>query len=166
MSIHIKSSARKYILLGIIIFILLGLFIASILAKKQDDTFETEQLLYGQALQLYEAGDYVGAQSVIADLTKERTDSEVVNYLGGLIEAQNGNYKAAATLMQKSLDLKPYKVEDPMFMLQFGEILLHAERYEDAKKVLERCKESKWEPEDYPEYQTHVQAMLNQIENT
>lgn len=160
-----KDITRKYILLGIILFVVVGLFTANILAKKQDEKFAVEDLLYTQALQLYEAGDYKQAETMIEDLIKEQADSEVVNHLGGLIAASNGDYKAASVFMQKSLDLNPYKVENAMFMLQFGEILLNAERFKEAKIILQHCQEVGWAPEEYPEYQEQLQNMLKQLEN-
>ncbi|WP_342473092.1 tetratricopeptide repeat protein [Metasolibacillus sp. FSL H7-0170] len=162
---NISEKTRKYILLGLVVFILGGLLIANVLASKQNETFQTEDFLYQQAIQFYQAGNYDEAQKLIADLVAEKANSEMVNYLAGLNAASLGEYSAAAIYMQKALDINPHNVEAPMFMLQFGEILFSAERYDDAKIVLERCKEWNWQPEDYPEYQEQVQGMLTQIEN-
>lgn len=63
------------------------------------------------------------------------------------------------------MDINPHKVEDPMFMLQFGEVLLFAERFGDSKIVLEKCREWGWIPESYPTYQERVTELLTQIEN-
>ena len=71
---------------------------------------------------------------------------------------------SAAVHMQKTLDINPHKVEDAMFMLQFGEILFFAQRYDNAKTVLTRCQESGWVPAEYPEYQQRVQELLTAIE--
>lgn len=162
---YINNSIRKYILLGITVILLIGIVIASVLAKKQNEEFEKENFIYQQALEMYQSENYEGAKMLISDLVMEHDDSEIVNYLAGLIDASNNDFTSAAVYMQKSLDINPYKVEEPMFMLQFGEILFRAERFEDAKLVLDRCNESNWSPEDYPEYQSQVQDMLKQIEN-
>ncbi|MEC1177738.1 hypothetical protein P9B03_04515 [Metasolibacillus meyeri] len=162
---NIKETTRKYILLSLVVFILAGLITANVLASKQDQTFETEDFLYQQTIQLYQAGSYTEAQAMIADLIVEKADSEMVNYLAGLISASIDEHSVAAVYMQKALDINPHNIEDPMFMLQFGEILFLAERYTDAKMVLERCKEWNWQPQDYPGYQEQVQGMLMQIEN-
>lgn len=163
---YIKEVTRKYIFIGLLILIIIGVIVANILAKKQDEEFATEDFLYNQALQLYKDGDYERAQLLVSELTIERADSEIVNYLAGLIAASNNEYESASILMQKSLDINPYKVENAIFMLQFGEILFLAKRYEDAKIVLNRCKDAGWTPEDYPDYQEQVQNMLTQIENS
>lgn len=102
---------------------------------------------------------------MISDLIIEKADSEMVNYLAALIAGQNGDFPAAVVFMQKTLDINPYNVERPIFMLQFGEMLFSAEKYEEAKIVLQRCIDAGWAPEDYPEYQEQVQGMLLQMEN-
>lgn len=159
-----KDSTRKYILLGFIAFIVIGLVSAKVLAKKQDTQFSTEDLLYQQASQLYSEGNYSEASIFINDLLLAQPKSEAVNYLGGLIAANNGDYTQSAILLQKTMDINPHKIEDPMFMLQFGEVLFSAERYEDAKLVLVRCQEWGWAPEEYPTYQERITELLTSIE--
>ncbi len=161
---NLKESTRKYILLGAILFIIVGLVSAKVLAKGQDTQFTTEDVLYQQAAQFYSEGNYSDALTFINELLKAQPKSEAANYLGGLVTANVGEYERSAILFQKTLDINPYKVEDAMFMLQFGEVLVSAERYEDAKTVLVRCQESAWAPEEFPEYQNRVAELLAQIE--
>lgn len=162
---QLKESTRKYILLGMVLFIVIGLISAKVMAKKQDNEFLADDAMYQQASQLYTEGHYAEATEMINILLSRQPKSEVVNYLGGLLTANNGDYTQAAILLQKTLDINPHKVEDPMFMLQFAEVLFFAERYKDAKVVLEKCREWGWAPEDYPTYQERVTDLLTQIEN-
>ncbi|WP_042470963.1 tetratricopeptide repeat protein [Bacillus ndiopicus] len=162
---QLKESTRRYILLGMVLFIVIGLISAKVMAKKQDNEFLAEDALYQQASQLYGQGSYAEASEVINELLKRKPKSEIVNYLGGLIAANNDDYTQAAILLQKTLDINPHNVEDPMFMLQFAEVLFFTERYEDAKIVLEKCREWGWAPESYPTYQERVTELLTQIEN-
>lgn len=162
---NLKESTRKYILLGIVLFIAVGLVSAKVLAKKQDTEFATDDAMYQQVSQLFSEGNYEQAAVLSTELLKRQPKSEVVNYMGGLIVGNTGEYAQAAILLQKTLDINPHKVEDPMFMLQFGEILFFAERYADAKTVLEKCREWGWAPETYPTYQERVTELLTQIEN-
>ena len=161
---QLTESKRKYILLGIVAFIIIGFIIAKVLASKQDEEFSIDDVLYQQVSQLYNEGDYPEAGELINDLLTRQPKSEVVNYLGGLITANLGDYKHSSVLLQKTIDINPYKVEDAMFMLQFGEVLFFAERYKDAKIVLGQCRESGWIPESNPNYQERVNELLNQIE--
>lgn len=159
------ESTRKYILIGFITFIIAGFITAKVLASKQDEEFALDDLLYQQATQLYNEENYSVAGEKINVLLLRQPKSEMVNYLGGLISGNTGEYKQSAILLQKTLDINPHRVEDPMFMLQFGEVLFFAERYKDAKLVLEKCREWGWVPESYPTYQEHVMELLTQIEN-
>lgn len=160
-----RESTRRYILLGIVIFVVLGVIVAKVLASGQDEQFAKEDLIYQQAMQLSINGNYQEASVYINELLKTQPESEDANYLGGLIAANIGELQQAAILLQKTLDLNPYRVEDSMFMLQLGETLYRVERYDDAKVVLTRCQEAGWAPEEMPNYQTKVTELLSSIEN-
>jgi len=156
---------RKYILSGIVAFVVIGLIVANVLASKQDGDFSSNDILYSQAMQLQADGNYEDAWGAISKVLKTKQNSEIVNYLAGIIAVNRGDVKQAANYMQKTLDINPYKVEDATFMIQLGEILAAAAMYEEAKIVLLRCQESGWAPEEIPNYQDHVAALLAQIEN-
>lgn len=160
---HIKESVRRYILIAIVVLIFAGLTTAKVLGNKQNEDFILSDQLYQQTLQLYNQGNYEEAFKISADLLKRVPNSEVANYLGGLIASLNNEYNQAAILLQKTLDINPYKVEDAMFMIKFGEVLVYSERKDDAKIVLEKCRDMGWAPEDYPEYQQRVAELLTQI---
>lgn len=160
------ESIRKYILSGIVTLVVGGLIVASVLASKQDEEFLMSETLYNQAIQLQTDGDLEGSIAMLSEVLKKQPNSEVGNYVAGLINARNGDMKQASIYMQKVLDINPYKVEDPKFMLQLGEIFLGAEKFEEAKIVLLRCQESQWTLEDIPDYQEYVTTLLAQIENS
>ena len=157
---------RKYILSGMVAFIVVGLIVANVMASKQDEKFMMNESLYSHAIQLQSSGDLEGASVAIAEVLKQQPNSEVANYLAGLIAAQNNDNKQAAVYLQKTLDINPHKVEDPMFMIQLGEIFVATEKYEEAKMVLLRCQEWGWAPEQLPNYQEIVASLLAQIENS
>lgn len=162
---RLTESTRKYILFGFVVFIILGVITAKVMAGQQDEDFVSQNTLYQQATQFYSEGNYGEASKELQQLLKKQPNSEIVNYMAALASASNGEVKQSATLMQKVLAINPHKVEDAMFMLQFGEILTLAERYTDAKVVLIRCKQSAWAPAEYPDYQTRVAQLLTEIEN-
>lgn len=160
-----KESTRKYILLGLVILIVVGIVSAKLLASKQDEEFTYDDMLYQQAAQLFQEDNNEDASFYINELLLKQPDSEMANYLGGLIASGNGEYDQAVILLQKSLDLNPHKVEDPMFMIQFAEVLFFAGKYAESKIVLEKCRDWGWTPEAYPNYQDRVMELLNQIDN-
>ncbi|MEA0561908.1 tetratricopeptide repeat protein [Lysinibacillus irui] len=157
---------RKYILSCTVALILIGLIVASVLANKQDEKFMINESLYNNAVQLQSNGDLEGAEVALSQVLKNQPNSEMANYVAGLTIAQNGDLKKAAIYMQKVLDINPYKVEDPRFMIQLGEIFVGAEKYEEAKVVLLRCQESQWTLDDFPNYQEHVASLLAQVKNS
>ncbi|MEK4128660.1 hypothetical protein NYE67_03215 [Solibacillus sp. FSL W8-0474] len=161
---QLTESTRKYILLGIIILIAVGFLSAKVLASKQDKDFAAEDMIFQQANQLYQEGNNDDAILLINELLLKKPNTEAINYLGGIISANKGDFQQAVILLQKTLDLNPHKVEDPMFMLQFAEVLYFSGKYNEAKIVLEKCRESGWVPESYPTYQERVTEILNQIE--
>lgn len=161
---RLTEKNRRYILVGMVAFIIIGIFTAKILGSKQDEQFMYEDMLYAQANQLYEQGNYIDALAMSNELLELQPRSEAANYLGALIAAQVGEYKQAAILLQKTMDINPYKSDNPTFMLQFGEVLILAERYEDAKIVLEKSRERGWAPAQM-DYQERVTELLTQIEN-
>lgn len=156
---------RKYILSGVVAFIVVGLIVANVMASKQDEGFATSEALYNQAIQLQSSGNIEEAYQSISQVLKNKPNSEVANYMAGIIAAQKGDMTQAAIYMQKTLDINSHKVEDPMFMIQLGEIFVGAEKYKEAKTVLLRCQEWGWAPEELPDYQTLVTSLLAQIEN-
>lgn len=161
---QLTEKNRKYILLSIVCLIIGGIIIAKFMGNSQDEQFANEDNLYAATYSLVSEGKYTEATPYISELLKSQLSSETVNYLGSVVYANNGDYKQASILMQKAMDINPHNVENPMFMLQFGEVLLFSERYEDAKTVLIRCQETGWAPEEYPTYQQRVQELLAYIE--
>lgn len=161
----IVDSNRKYILLGFVLFIIGGFLTANILAKSQDEIFIEEDLMYSRAQQLLSEGEIQEASYHANELQRRQPNSEAANYLAAVVAANEGSYSQAAILYQKTLDINPYLVGNSMFMLQFGEVLVESERYEEAKIVLIRCQESGWVPEEFPTYQERVSELLEQIEN-
>jgi len=162
----ITEPVRKYILSGIVACVVIGLIVANVLASKQDEDFSSNDILYSQAIQLQAEGNYEDAWNAVSKVLKTEPNSEIANYLAGIIAVNRGDVKQAAIYMQKTLDINPHKVEDATFMIQLGEIFVAAEKYEEAKIVLLRCQESGWAPEEIPNYQDHVAALLAQIENS
>lgn len=162
--VNLSEVNRKYILLAVVGVIILGIIGAKWMGSKQDEQFVYEDQLYSAAVQYVNEGNTQEASTYLQELLKTQPDAEAVNYLAAIVYANTEDMAAAAVHMQKTLDINPHKVEDAMFMLQFGEILFFSERYDDAKTVLTRCQESGWVLEEYPEYQQRVQELLTAIE--
>lgn len=163
MSSNMVEKRWKVVLTSMLIFILVGLVLANILRKDQDKTFENNYIEYNQLVEAYSTGDINSAFLIGTNLLKKIPSSEQVNYVTGLAALDSSDYNMAAVLLQKTLDLNPHKVEDPIFMINFGEALFYSEKLSEAQIVLMRCKDSGWMPENYPDYQNRVSELLDLI---
>lgn len=161
-----KSSEinRRYILLAIVGVIIVGIFLSEWLGSKQDEQFLYEDQLFNTVQEYVNNGRGQEALPYLQELLETHANSEAVNYMAALVYADTEDMNASAVHMQKVIDINPYKVEDAIFMIQFGEILFFTERYDDAETVLIRCQDSGWMPESFPEYQQRVQQLLDEIE--
>lgn len=97
----LKESTRKNVLIGMVAFIVLGLIVAKIMAKSQDEMFATQDMLFQQATYLNSEGEFLEASVYINELLKTQSESEEANYLGGIISANIGEMNQASILFQK-----------------------------------------------------------------
>lgn len=162
---NITDTAMRYAVAVMVPALLIGFGYASFAGKKQDEQFVSEQVTFYQALQHLEDGKFNEAIPLLQSVDKENSRSAFVkNYLGSTY-ANMGNWSNAVIEYQNVLDLNPYKVKDSVFMLQFAHILISAEKLDEAKVVLERCKALPT-PEQIPDYQEQVQALLKQTSSS
>lgn len=157
---------RKLVLVSILVLLIVGLITAKLLGKQQDKVYKENNDKYNQLISTYSSGEYQNATLIGNQLLTKVPDSEFVNYLTGISALNNQDYYSATILLQKSLDLNPHKVEDPIFMINFAEALYYVDRLADAEIVLLRCQERGWLPENYPEYQTRVNELLQTIKQS
>lgn len=159
---NVSDSARRYIVMGLALFVILGLITASILGNKQDTAFQNNNVLYGMLTQQLQEGNYNDALATAELLGESQKTSEVVNYITALAAINAGENDKALMHMQRTLDINPHKVEDSMFMLQYAEILVQAEKKDEATQVLERC-EVLPVPEIFPEYKERIIQLQEQL---
>lgn len=159
---NISDTTMRYIVASTIAVLLLGLGYASFSGKKQDEQFLTEQTTFTQAIQYVQEEQYDQALPLLQQVDNKHANSDVVKYYLGATLANLGDWSKASIEYQKILDLNPYKVEDSIFMIQYGNALLNAKKIDEAKVVLERCLTLQV-PEQMPDYQEQVNALLMQI---
>lgn len=162
---NITDTAMRYTVAVIVTALLIGLGYASFAGKKQDEQLVSEQGAFYQALQYIQDGKSNEALPLLQLVDKENSNSAVVKYYLGSTYASMGNWNSAVMEYQKTLDLNPYKVEDSIFMFQFASILISAEKLDAAKVVLERC-QTLPAPEQMPDYQEQINALLMQTSSS
>lgn len=158
----IDEPIRRYIFSGMILLVVVGFIIAIILGNKQDRTFQKNEELYRQMLNQIQETQYDEALLIGEELINNHRKSDAIYYLMGLAAANSGDVELASEYLRKSLDVNPYQVEDPMFMLQYGEILLFEGKNDEASLVLEHCMVLS-PPETYPDYLTKVEELQKQL---
>ncbi|MBE1556412.1 tetratricopeptide repeat protein [Sporosarcina limicola] len=159
---NLSDSSRKYIVIGLSLFVMIGLITASIMGKKQNTAFQLDDTEYSHAVQQLQEGNYAGALEASSALETRQGSSEQVNYLIALAAANSGEIEKSLKHMQRTLDRNPHRVEDAMFMLQYAEFFVMAEQKDEAVLVLDRCATLPI-PEDYPEYQERVAQLQQQL---
>lgn len=158
----ISDSARRYILAFFSLIVVVGLILSSMMGSKQNKEFQSNYELFSHMNQQFQEGNYTEALKYGELLMMNHKSSETVNYLTAVSAVNAGEIDKALLHMQRALDINPYYVENPMFMLQYAEMLIQAEQKDAAIKVLERC-EVLPIPEVYPEYKDHVTHLQEQL---
>ncbi|MDP4086533.1 MAG: hypothetical protein Q8934_18280 [Bacillota bacterium] len=157
-----KETSLRSIVGCLVIVLVFGLGYAFFSGKKQDEQFANVQAIYNQSLQLYKQGQYGKALPLLRQVEGIQTDSYAVRYNTGLALANTRDWNGAATEFKNVLDINPNNVEDPVFMLQFAEILTFAKKNDEAKMVLARC-ENLPIPQQIPDYKNEVNVLLAQL---
>jgi predicted Zn-dependent protease len=149
---EIKESHIRYIVIGMIMMIILGFGYAHIAGKKQDEQYLKSYNQFNRAVQLMTKNQFLEAKPLLKEIERKYPNSALVKHYLGLVLANTGELKPAITEMKTALDLNPYLAENPIFMLQFAEILKFAGEKKEARIVLERCK-TLLSPANIPDYQ-------------
>ncbi|MEK5146073.1 tetratricopeptide repeat protein [Psychrobacillus sp. FSL K6-4615] len=158
----IADKTVRNVVVVLIVVLILGIFYASKSSEKQDEQFFKEQATFNQAIDYFQGGQYELAIPLLTKVGKEQPESEVVKYYLALALSNTGEWSSASQEYQEVLNVNPYKVKDSMFMIQFAEVLLNAEKFEEAKVVLERCQTLPI-PDQMPDYQEFVNILLMQV---
>jgi tetratricopeptide (TPR) repeat protein len=136
----VKESHTKLLIIGIILFVVIGLITTKSLGTKQDTTFQEHYQYYQLALQYIKEGNYQESAPIMHRLHEEYPESHLVSWYAGLSYAGLGDFVKASNLMQKSIDQRPFLLQDNLFTLQFGEVWYFLGEYEKSKLYLEQSK--------------------------
>ncbi|MEK5206054.1 tetratricopeptide repeat protein [Psychrobacillus sp. FSL H8-0510] len=159
----IKDVTVRFMVAVLVALVLIGLGYASLTGNKQDNEMLTEQASFNQALKYIEDEHFNQALQLMKSVERDYSSSHVVKYYIGSTLANLGEWKSAAMVYQKVLDLNPYMVEDSTFMIQYANILINAEKLKEAKEVLVKCK-SLPIPDQMPNYLNQVDTLLTNIQ--
>ncbi|WP_066297074.1 tetratricopeptide repeat protein [Bacillus sp. FJAT-29937] len=155
-----KETYRKLILLGLVLFIVVGSIYTYKQGKKQDKKYLEDLQGYHISLTEIQEGKFDYSKEELAKLHNTYPDQANITWNLGLVYAMDRDFKKAALYYQKAVDQRPFIVQEPMFSLQFAEILFFKEEYTVSKQYLEHLKKI-GVPE---EFNTRVDELLAYIE--
>ncbi|WP_060207187.1 tetratricopeptide repeat protein [Sporosarcina koreensis] len=160
----ISNTLRRSFFLAFSLVIVIGLLVSFFLGKSQDKSFLKDAQQYNEVLSAFQEGEYELSYEKSRELEIRQGKSEILNYINALSYANTNNPEQAIKYFNHVLDLNPYKVEDSMFMLQFAELLIEAEQFDEAHIVLARC-DNLPIPEIFPQYKERVAQLWEQLSN-
>lgn len=155
-----KEIYRKLILLGLVLFIGIGVFYTYNAGKTQDKGYMEDYQNYQMSLAQMKENQLEQPKKELMKLHQTYPDQANITWNIGLAFAMEGEMEKAALYYQKAVDQRPFIVQEPMFSLQFAQTLIAVEEFETAKQYLEHCKTISI-PE---EFVSHVDELLAQIE--
>lgn len=135
-----KEIYRKLILLGLVLFIGIGVFYTYNAGKTQDKGYVEDYQSYQMSLAQMKENQLEQPKRDLMKLHQTYPDQANITWNLGLAFAMEGDMEQAALYYQKAVDQRPFIVQEPMFSLQFAEILIAEEEFEAAKQYLEHCK--------------------------
>ena len=159
----ISHNGRKIIFLLIIFFTICTYGVASKIGKQQDEQFTLEQNLYNEANTLFNTGSFEEAVILTNELIVRYPNSEILNYLHASILSELEEHDMAKFFIEKTLELNPYLMEDPVFMLDFGTILKKGNYKTEALLVFEHCLQMDWNPSEYPTYKETITKYIEEL---
>lgn len=136
-----RQKITQYLFWSIIVFVVVGLSYTYWKGKQQDQSYNREFQQYVEALQFIQQKQGEQAIQILKQLSNKYPDRYNISRYLGLSYALAGDFKRASFYYQKAIDQRPFLQVDPIFTLQFGEILYFNGEYAKARAYLERSKQ-------------------------
>lgn len=130
----------RYVFLSLLVFILSGISYAHWKGQQQDEQFLKDYNEYQQAIQLMQQRQVEQALPILQSLSSKYPDRYNIMRTLGLAYAMKNDFHKAAFYYEKAIRKRPFLQQDPIFTLQFGEILYYKGEYAKAKAYLEQSK--------------------------
>ncbi|WP_409272390.1 tetratricopeptide repeat protein [Neobacillus sp. SCS-31] len=161
------TKTNIFFLLFVAIVVITITFV-NITGNKQDKAFAESFQQYEYAISLLvktenkNSTDIETSIKILKKLSKEQPESVAITRNLGMAYAMKEDYGSAARQYKKALELKPFLSTEPIFMLQFGEMLYFSNQKQEAKLVLEKAKTLYGQEVD-EKYHSRVDELLGAI---
>ncbi|MBB5324196.1 putative Zn-dependent protease [Anoxybacillus tepidamans] len=132
---------NRYVFFGLIVFVFAGIGYAYWKGERQDQQFKQDYIQYQQAFEWIKQSNGEQALQLLQPLLKKYPDRYNIMRYVGLAYAMKNDFRRASLYYEKAITQRPFLQEDPIFTLQFGEILYFNGEYAKAKAYLEKSKQ-------------------------
>ncbi|QAV25722.1 hypothetical protein BTDUT50_02885 [Neobacillus thermocopriae] len=123
------------------IFIVGGLIYVQVVGRGQAKEFINDYARYEQAIEAIKEENGKLAIQLLNPLLEKYPNRYLLLHYLGLAYAIDNDFERAVSYYDKALQQRPFLQVDPIFTLQFGEILYFKGDYAKAKVFLERSKQ-------------------------
>lgn len=137
MKYQISDKSRNLIFFCFIAIIIVSLIVVNNIGSKQDKVFAEDIQRYNYALQLLSENKPSEAQPLLKELFEKYPDNYEVIWGYGIVQSQLRNFEQAHLFYQQAQEKNITLVRDPLFLVQYGELLLNLGEEEKAKVYLE-----------------------------
>ncbi|MDW2876415.1 MULTISPECIES: tetratricopeptide repeat protein [Bacillaceae] len=135
-----KDKYRKFVLLGLVALVGAGTIYTYIAGENQDKRYIEDFQQYQVALGEMQEDQIGNAKEKMLHLHNKYHDQANITRNLGLIYAMEGDFEKAALYYQKAVDQMPFIVQDPLFSLQFGEMLFYKGELGISQQYIEHGK--------------------------
>jgi tetratricopeptide (TPR) repeat protein len=131
----------RYVFYCLFVLALIGISYVHWKGESQDQEFKRDYIQYQQAFEFIKQGNGEQALQLLQPLLKKYPNRYNIMRNVGLAYAMKNDFQHASLYYEKAITQRPFLQEDPIFTLQFGEILYFNGEYAKAKAYLEKSKQ-------------------------
>ncbi|EQB94187.1 MULTISPECIES: tetratricopeptide repeat protein [Geobacillus] len=131
---------NRYVFLSLLVLVLSGIGYVHWKGQQQDEMFRNDYIEYQKAIQAMQQGRVEEALPQLQSLLDKYPDRYNIMRTLGLAYAMKNDFQKAAFYYDRAIQKRPFLQQDPIFTLQFGEILYYNGEYAKAKAYLEQSR--------------------------
>lgn len=132
------NRTRNHLFLTTLTITILVVLIVAGVGKHQNQSYLDNWQRYQQAESHVDQGQYAQAIETFSNLDSGFGDTYMALYYTAFSHGAMKNYEEAARYMQKARQAYPPFLEDPYFLLEYGQYLYHLGDYEEARSYLQQ----------------------------
>ncbi len=134
----LKIPKTNLVFLLLLLFTLMYTLTALVTGANQDTTFNQNYSLLQDAGSMLDQRDPVQAEPILRQLLDKQPNSYIVLWDYGISLAGQGKLTDAEYFFARAEAERPFLVDNPTFLIQYGQVLYSEGKYAAAQKYLAR----------------------------